>query len=75
MELRENACHRIQHLSEEGLLQVVELIDALEEYEPNEETIAAFEEAKRLAHDPNAKRYKNFSELLEEINAEIQNEV
>ena len=34
---------------------------------PNAETVAAMLEAERIAKDPNAKRYKNFSELLEDI--------
>lgn len=38
---------------------------------PNAETIAAMEEANRISRDPHAKRYKNFAELL----AEVQNEV
>jgi DNA-damage-inducible protein J len=41
---------------------------------PNEETIAAMEEAKRLAHDPNAKDISNFSEYLEEIRREVESE-
>ena len=38
---------------------------------PNEKTIAAMEEAKRIAHDPNAKTYPDFNEILKEIDEEI----
>ncbi|WP_050697554.1 type II toxin-antitoxin system RelB/DinJ family antitoxin [Anaeromassilibacillus senegalensis] len=38
---------------------------------PNAETIAAMEEANRISRDPATKKYKDFSELL----AEVQNEV
>lgn len=41
---------------------------------PNEETIAAMEEAKRIARDPNAKSYSSFSEILKEIDEEIASE-
>lgn len=38
---------------------------------PNAETIAAMEEANVITRDPATKRYKDFTELL----AEVQNEV
>lgn len=34
------------------------------EYRYNKETIAAMEECRRLAHDPNAKRYASIEELM-----------
>lgn len=34
---------------------------------PNADTIAAFEEAKQLKYDPNAKAYSSFAELLKDI--------
>ncbi|MCL2086420.1 MAG: type II toxin-antitoxin system RelB/DinJ family antitoxin [Oscillospiraceae bacterium] len=40
---------------------------------PNAETIEAIEEGERLLKDPNAKRYTNFSEILEEVKNEISN--
>ena len=43
--------------------------------EPNAETKAAIEELEQMKHDPNAKRYSGFSELLAEVEAEIENEV
>ena len=36
----------------------------------NTETLRAMEEADRLAHDPNVKRYSSFAELLEDIDAD-----
>ena len=34
---------------------------------PNAETIAAMEEAKRIAHDPKVKGFTNINELFEEL--------
>lgn len=47
----------------------------IDSYEPNAETREAIEEAERIAHDPNVKSYKNFSELLEEVLAEDDEDV
>lgn len=41
---------------------------------PNEETIEAMKEAKRIAHDPNVKSYTSFDEMLKEIDEEIASE-
>lgn len=38
---------------------------------PNEETIQAIEEVKRLKKDPDKKVYANFAELLEEIQHDV----
>jgi len=38
---------------------------------PNPETIAAMEEANSISRDPATKRYKDFSELLAEVENEI----
>ncbi len=35
--------------------------------QPNKETIAAMLEAKRIAHDPNVKRYSDVEEALKEL--------
>ncbi|CDX03941.1 MAG: type II toxin-antitoxin system RelB/DinJ family antitoxin [Bacillota bacterium] len=35
--------------------------------QPNAETIAAMQEAERIAHDPNAKRYSDVEEALREL--------
>ena len=35
--------------------------------QPKKETIAAMLEAKRIAHDPNVKRYSNVEEALQEL--------
>lgn len=35
---------------------------------PNKTTLAAMEEARALAHDPNAKRYTSVKELMEDLN-------
>jgi DNA-damage-inducible protein J len=36
---------------------------------PNAETIAAIEEGRRLARDPNAKRYDNLDDLFRDLRA------
>lgn len=38
---------------------------------PNTETIAAIEEADHISRDPAAKRYRNFSEPLAEVQDEV----
>ena len=38
---------------------------------PNAETLEAMREAERIASDPNAKRYKSFSALMEDIDSEV----
>lgn len=38
---------------------------------PNLETLKAIEEANKLIHDPNVKRYESFEELLAEVQDEI----
>lgn len=38
---------------------------------PNDETVAAMQEADKLSRDPNTKRYSSFSELLAEVNADV----
>lgn len=41
----------------------------LPQYKP--EVIEAMEEAKRISHDPNVKRYGSFKEALEDLDDEI----
>ena len=41
-----------------------------EDEEPNEETIAAFEEGERMLLDPNSKTYNSAEELFAELDAE-----
>jgi len=38
---------------------------------PNTVTIAAMEEADRISHDPNTKRYSSFSEIVAEVNSNV----
>jgi len=38
---------------------------------PNAETMAAIEEANKISHDPNAKRYSSFDELIAEVQDEM----
>lgn len=70
---RKNFYRRIRNLSDYEFSQVIQLVDSFEEREPNEETIAAFEEADRIAKDPNAKTYSSAKELFDELRAECIN--
>ena len=38
---------------------------------PSKELMEALEESERIAHDPNAKTYASFDELLEELDVKI----
>ena len=40
-------------------------------FSPNSETIAAMEEAEKIAYNPDTKKYSNFAELLKEVKNEI----
>lgn len=56
---------RIDSLSESKALQVIEFIDSLEEYEPNEETIETIrdiEAGKNLS-----KPYNNIKEMMKDL--------
>ena len=68
--VRKNLYRRIRSLSDIEAEQVLQYIDDLERHEPNEETIAAMEEANRLARDPEAKKYADVKELFAELRAE-----
>lgn len=39
---------------------------------PNAQTVAAMEDAEKIAHDPNTKKYRNAKELFEDIDNEVQ---
>ena len=44
--------------------------ESYEYEEPNEETIAAFEEGEKMLRDPNTKKYDSVEELFEDLDAE-----
>ena len=69
-DVKEYIRHQLDTMSAPDALKVLEFIDTLAEREPNEETIAAFEEAERLIHDPNTKMYTDVKELFAELRAE-----
>lgn len=46
------------------------MIDVVNSYTPNSETIEAIKESERLINDKSAKTYSSFSEILEEIEDE-----
>lgn len=66
---------RIDTLSNNEALRVIEFIDTLTAHKPNDDTIQAMEEALQISRDPNAKRYSSFSQLVEEVREEMLNEI
>lgn len=49
---------------------VSHMIDVVNGYTPNSETIEAIKESEQLIHDKSAKTYSSFTEILEEIDNE-----
>lgn len=68
-EMRQDIVDHISRFNSAQLRRVLDVIDEIE-FIPDDETIAAMEEARLLAHDPNAKRYGSFSEIVREIDAD-----
>ncbi len=53
------------------LTEYNKLLKALKDYdEPNEVTLAAFEEGEKMLLDPDAKRYKSVDDLFADLDAE-----
>ena len=67
---RKNLYRRIRSLSDVETEQVFQYIDDLKGHEPNEETIAAMEEAERIARDPGAEKYTDVKKMFAELRAE-----
>lgn len=65
MAICEDIYSRSQYLSEDNALKVLEFIDALEEHEPNEETIAAMEDA--IEGRNLSKPYDDIDEMMKDI--------
>ena len=50
---------------------MLQLIDELEDPEPNEETLAALKESERIAHDPSVKGYSSAAAMMADILADV----
>lgn len=46
------------------------MVEKLDYSKPNAETLEAYEEAMRLIHDPNAKRFTNIDELFKYLDSD-----
>lgn len=69
-EMRQNIVDHISRFNSAQLRRILDVIDEIE-FVPNDETIAAMEEARMLVRDPDTKRYSSFGEIVAEIDAEI----
>lgn len=62
---------RFRNLSDQDAARVLQLIDELEDPEPNEETLAALKESERIAHDPLVKGYSSAAAMMADILADV----
>lgn len=68
MSTKEIVTSMLDVLNEEQLNGLMVLIRSF--LQPNEETIAAMEEAEQLLKDPNTKKYTSVEELFEDLEAD-----
>ncbi|MDR1874861.1 MAG: hypothetical protein LBQ90_07640 [Synergistaceae bacterium] len=68
--VKEDLCRRIMDLPIETVEHLARYLDDLKEHEPNEETIAAMEEADRISRDPCARTYTSVKDLFAELRSE-----
>lgn len=65
---------KLKTIPEEFFDEISEFLDYISykvEKNYNEETLEAIKEVQLLKNQPNKKTYKNFSELLEEVKADV----
>ena len=67
MSNRAIALNIVNRMNEEQLKSFICLFGRLAEEIPNEETIAAMEEAEKMLNDPNAKKFNSVEELFMEL--------
>ena len=68
---RKSLYRRFRNLSDDDAMRVLGYIDALEEDQPNEETLAALQESDRIARDPSVKGYTNVQEMMDSLLADV----
>lgn len=69
MSTRELAYKIVDSLDEKQLATFVDFFSSMFFEIPNEETLAAMEEADRMLADPNTRRFSSVDELFEELNS------
>lgn len=67
MSTRDVALNIVNMMDEEQLRSFVSLFQGIVSDIPNEETIAAMEEAENMLKDPNAKKYTSVDDLFAEL--------
>ncbi len=67
MSTRDVALNIVNMMDEEQLRSFVSLFQGIVSDIPNEETIAAMEEAENMLKDPNAKKFTSVDDLFEEL--------
>ena len=67
MSTRDVALNIVNMMDEEQLRNFVSLFQGIVSDIPNEETIAAMEEAENMLKDPNAKKYTSVDDLFAEL--------
>lgn len=67
MSTRDVALNIVNMMDEEQLQGFVALFQGIVSGIPNEETIAAMEEAENMLKDPNAKKFTSVDDLFEEL--------
>lgn len=69
MSTRELAYEIIDSMNKEQLERFVAFFSTMFYEVPNEETMAAMEEADKMLQDPNARKFHSVEELFEELDA------
>ena len=67
MSTRDMALNIVNMMSEDQLRGFVTLFQPIVSDIPNEETVAAMDEAEALLNDPNAMRFSSVDDLFEEL--------
>ncbi len=67
MSTRDVALNIVNMMDEEQLRSFVSLFQGIVSDSPNEETIAAMEEAENMLKDPNAKKFTSVDDLFAEL--------
>ena len=69
---RKELYRRSRKLSERDAMRVLGYIDAIEEERLNKKTLAALQDADRIARIPPTKTYKSVDEMMKSIFADLQ---
>ena len=72
MSTRDMALNIVNLMSEDQLRGFVTLFQPIVSDIPNEETVAAMDEAEALLNDPNAMRFSSVDDLFEELRSSVE---